>query len=660
MEVCPNEIPPQDLAGMSLAQLFRNPFVDLTQPFMFGRLKFRQKFLALPFLAAIGFLLILLATWRLGVRNEELLRQIETGYAPAVEMSRDLERQLVEIQREMEEAVAARDGHALDGVDRHQQSFLSRLEDQRKNPVIAPARPDQIREAFSRYYAAARSASERLVAGEAPEAVAADLESASSRYDELQSLLAANSSRDQAALSRAFSSTRRNHRDSMWTISAVTLLCLLSLGSLSVWLGDRLATPIVRLSAAASRIATEHMMLLASETKRVAEGDLTRRFTLDFERLPVERDDELGQMASSFNLMLDKLSEISDAIGSMSSGLREIVFHVQRAAEEVATGSETVVNASSDAARGNESAVEAVESISATLHQLNANTQNVARNAQSQASSSAETLAAIQSLLASVENVEQISAHLIEIAKGSYGAVQEGEEAMALATEAIDDMHIVNKTSAGLVEELGTMARGIGKIVDVIDDITEQINLLALNAAIEAAHAGEHGRGFAVVADEVRKLAEKSSSSTEGISKLVYGIQKQVERAVANMEASIRSVEQGMARTEELRANLDRVGFSVAEVFSWSKDIGKATAAQSEGAGAIESATSRLSELTNAISISTEEQSNGTDQIVEAIERIRLQVQENATGVTSLAASAEELSRQASQLRRLASRFQVD
>jgi methyl-accepting chemotaxis protein len=626
---------------------------------MLERLTFRQRFLALPFLAAIGFLLILFANWRLGVRNEELLDGIESGYAPAVATSRDLERQVLEIRREMEDAVAVEDRRALDAVAEHERSFLSRLDDDRTNPVVPSSRADEVRAAFSRYYQEARSASERLVEGAPAEEVGADLASANSRYEELRSILAANREHDQAALARAFSAARRNHRDSMRAILGVTFLCLLSLGFLSSWLGRRMTAPIVRLSAAANRIASEHMTLLALETKRVAEGDLTRQFTLHFEPLPVEGDDEVGQMAASFNLMLDKLSDISEAFVAMSSGLREIVLHVQRAADEVATGSETVVNASSIAARGNESAVEAVESISATLHQFNANTQNVARSARSQAASSAQTLASIQSLLASVANVDEISTRLVEIAKGSYGAVEEGESAMGLASEAIDEIHIVNKTSAGLVEELGTMARGIGTIVDVIDDITEQINLLALNAAIEAARAGEHGRGFAVVAEEVRKLAERSSSSTEEISKLVRDIQKQVQRAVGNMEASIRSVQQGMARTEELRANLDRVGFSVAEVFSWSKDIGKATAAQSEGASEIESATSRLSELTNDIQAATEEQSNGTDQIVEAIERIRRQVQENATGVGALVASAEELSRQASQLRTLASRFQV-
>lgn len=67
-----------------------------------------------------------------------------------------------------------------------------------------------------------------------------------------------------------------------------------------------------------------------------------------------------------------------------------------------------------------------------------------------------------------------------------------------------------------LVAELRQFALEIGSVTEVIDSISEQINLLALNAAIEAARAGEHGRGFAVVADEVRNLASKIDNKHPG------------------------------------------------------------------------------------------------------------------------------------------------
>ena len=326
----------------------------------------------------------------------------------------------------------------------------------------------------------------------------------------------------------------------------------------------------------------------------------------------------------------------------------------------MATGSETVVSSTGAAARGNESTVEAVEAITATVHEMKANIHNVSRSAQSQASSSLETLASIENLVRSVQTVDQNAEQLIDIANTANQAVLEGQHAMTSTTEAMGEIRNVIRTSAGFVQDIGGMAEDIDKIVGVIDEIADQTNLLALNAAIEAARAGEHGLGFAVVAEEVRKLAERSASSTGEISGLIGGIQGQVNKSVRNMESCTTTVQDGMKRTEELKSTLAKISSVVSEVSRCSKEIGAATSEQSSGAQQIELATARLSELTQEISAATEEQSTGTKQVVQSIEKIGEMVQENAGGVGELAASAEELSRQASLMRDLASRFRVE
>jgi methyl-accepting chemotaxis protein len=450
-----------------------------------------------------------------------------------------------------------------------------------------------------------------------------------------------------------------NYRRGLWTAFLFNLTVAVLAFVIVLFVGRQISAPIQNLTQVAEQIAEGDMNRLADESRIMASGDLTREIKVEPRRIVVETGGEIGRMAAAFNLMLDKVSEISKAFNLVSAGLRDIVLHVQAAADEVATGSDSVARATGRAARGNEATVAAVEGITSTLHEMNANIQNVARNAQSQSASTTQTLASIESMLRSVSTVASSAERLVGIATRASSAVAEGGEAMEAASRGMGEIREVIRSSGQFVQDLGGMAQDIGKIVGVIDEIAEQSNLLALNAAIEAARAGEHGLGFAVVAEEVRKLAERSARSTGEIADLVDRIQNQVSKAVSNMEKSTAIVEQGIRRTEELRSNLQNIGQSVTEVSLCSREIGEATAEQSAGTQQIEQATSRLGELTHEISAATEEQSSGTEQVVDSIEQIRVMVQQNAESATELASSSEELSRQASLMRELTARFHV-
>jgi methyl-accepting chemotaxis protein len=84
---------------------------------------------------------------------------------------------------------------------------------------------------------------------------------------------------------------------------------------------------------------------------------------------------------------------------------------------------------------------------------------------------------------------------------------------------------------------LTTAAQRIDEVVGFIRNIAGQTNLLALNATIEAARAGEAGRGFAVVASEVKALATQTAKATEDISSQIAEVQLATKRAVDNVGA---------------------------------------------------------------------------------------------------------------------------
>jgi len=120
-----------------------------------------------------------------------------------------------------------------------------------------------------------------------------------------------------------------------------------------------------------------------------------------------------------------------------------------------------------------------------------------------------------------------------ESARGLIETVAAGSEEMSASIREISETMTKSRETAvmatGRIEaadqqaqKLNSAAQAMGGIVELIGNITGQINLLALNATIESARAGEAGRGFAVVASEVKNLANQAKHATDTISTLIY------------------------------------------------------------------------------------------------------------------------------------------
>lgn len=312
------------------------------------------------------------------------------------------------------------------------------------------------------------------------------------------------------------------------------------------------------------------------------EGDLTRRFE-------VQSRDEFGNLAGDFNLFVEKVHRSMRDVSSATA-------QVNAVAERVMVSSRSSMSFSGEQSQR-------THSIAAAIHELGAASQEIARNAGGASDQASEARRLTES----------------------------GMQVVAETIEAMSSLSGKIRTSCGNIESLNEKTVDIGRILEVIQGISEQTNLLALNAAIEAARAGEAGRGFAVVADEVRSLAYRTQTSAKEIHTMIEALQRGADDAVLTMGESERHSNEGVIIANQAGERLGSVAWRISEIDGINHSVAAATEEQTS---VIESLNIDIAEI-NSLN------HQGTDNL-----RSTLQ-------------ACDDLERQASQLKQLVDHFRI-
>jgi methyl-accepting chemotaxis protein len=226
---------------------------------------------------------------------------------------------------------------------------------------------------------------------------------------------------------------------------------------------------------------------------------------------------------------------------------------------------------------------------------------DLSQRTEEQASSLEETASSMEEMTSTVRQNADNAKVANELANDTQTKARQGGEVVERAVESM--------------AEINHSSKKIADIIGVIDEIAFQTNLLALNAAVEAARAGEQGRGFAVVAGEVRNLAQRSAAAAKEIKELIRD--------------SVSKVEDGTVLVNESGSTLKEIVASV----------------------------QRVTDMIADITVASEEQSSGIDQVNKAITQMDEMTQQNAALVEQASASGESMAEQANGMRQLLSFF---
>ncbi|MCX8058718.1 MAG: methyl-accepting chemotaxis protein [Spirochaetes bacterium] len=345
------------------------------------------------------------------------------------------------------------------------------------------------------------------------------------------------------------------------------------------------------------------------------EGDLTNK-------IKIKTNDEIGSLASNFNLFIDKLRNIVSLIKDSLNKLKltgEVLaanmIETSTAIHEISLNTSNIKNIADNQKEVFDNSSELILKMVKNIEELNTLIENQSI-ALEKSSSSIEQM--VRNIESTTNILEKNSISVSNLLKAS----EDGKKGM-------DNLNNVTN-------EIIKSSEGLFDASDSIQKIADQINLLAMNASIEAAHAGEAGRGFSVVADEVSKLAESSLQQGKDISQKLVNIKNMIDKISISVREAITLFDKVFELSKIVAQQEDIIKSAMVEQNIGSSQILQAIKEISNITSKIKNFSSSMVDLNNSIKENTEKLTKITEEVDSSINEMNIGLDSVNKSITNI------------------------